>query len=64
VVSKHYKRFMSHSMTFYLACWPFHFFFFWCFLLSVGLFCNLFSDSAVGCFLVELYECGCFVFII
>lgn len=57
-----YKRFMSQSMTvFMLHVGLIQFFF----VLSVGLFCNLFSDSAVGCFLVEfLYECGGFVFII
>lgn len=64
MVSKHYKHFMSHSVTvFMLHVGLSSFFFFW--VLSVGLFCNLFSDSAVGCFIVELlYECSCFVFII
>jgi len=50
VVSKHYKRFMSHSTNVFmlyvgLSCI--------CFVLSVGLFCNLFSVSEVGCLLLS-----------
>ena len=54
---------LCHTQRLFLCCMlAFPVFFF---VLSVGLFCNLFSDSAVGCFLVELlYECSCFVFII
>jgi len=53
VVSKHYKRFMSHSMTFYLACWPFHFFFFGAFCCLLVCFVIYFLILQLAAFLLS-----------